>query len=155
MCRKPLLQLWGVSIEKILFNRKEDEQPPPTTEVMGLQLFKKNMTYEERYEMRVREAIKEAANDLQDKEFSFVEFDNAMMSYGFYTKFGNGIDFDELAESGVTIYYLVPTYEEEEDLGNTCYTGAYIEFEVVRMMNEEEDERDCDTVIKISNISEG
>lgn len=49
----------------------------------------------------------------------------------------------------------MPTYEEEEDLGNTCYTGAYIEFEVVRMRNEEEDERDCDTVIKILNVSEG
>ncbi|HBV81961.1 MAG TPA: hypothetical protein DEB74_04015, partial [Lachnospiraceae bacterium] len=83
-----------------------------------------------------------------ERELDFIELDNEMVKFGFHTESDSGLNFDEIAESGVILY----TNNELDESGLVNVEQyARIEFEVVSERSE--DEVDSATYIRITEIS--
>lgn len=92
--------------------------------------------------------IEHVAQDLTERELDFIELDNEMVKFGFHTESDSGLNFDEIAESGVILY----TNNELDESGLVNVEQyARIEFEVVSERSE--DEVDSATYIRITEIS--
>lgn len=92
--------------------------------------------------------IEHVAQVLTERELDFIELDNEMVKFGFHTESDSGLNFDEIAESGVILY----TNNELDESGLVNVEQyARIEFEVVSERSE--DEVDSATYIRITEIS--
>ena len=83
-----------------------------------------------------KDFMKEMQN-LIGKEMNFIELDNAMEAAGSYTEFDDGLDFDEIVETGIMLY----ASKENPEI------YYYIEFEKVN-----NDEQADKNIVRITNI---
>ena len=89
--------------------------------------------------------LKEVKKELVGNEYNFLELDNALMLDGFYSEFDEGLDWEEIAESGNIVYTDTVTNE----------AVAQIYFDVVdKNYNRDEEDADTGILVRVTDVTE-
>lgn len=83
-------------------------------------------------------------NELIGNEDNFLELDNALMLDGFYSEFDEGLNWEEIAESGNIVYTDTVTNE----------ATVQIYFDILdKSYNKDEESADTGILIKVTNVT--
>ena len=89
--------------------------------------------------------LKEIKKELVGNEYNFLELDNALTLGGFYSEFDEGLDWEDIAESGNIVYTDTVTNE----------AAAQIYFDVVdKNYNRDEEDAGTGILVRVTDVTE-